>query len=247
MKVVGGGWVPNEDNVGGGGDKTSSQLILDSKPSRQVKEDVGSKLHPQMANMSITTENDLVLHGFKPLSLFSREFTHGGHYNHERVENKASPTAKIGSKRGLHESSHNITDNNMPGRYVAVSLAAWALAAWAQTSRANRAIMSQLDREGEALLAAVRAPERIIRFHVALVMKYLLLHNVDLQMNVVTTRWTSTILAMAAQAGNSQDLQLAQLALTNLTACVSSNPSEFLFSNKFLHNHCIFFLYEIIL
>jgi hypothetical protein len=121
-------------------------------------------------------------------------------------------------------SSYGLWDD-LPGRFVAVPLAAWALATWAQSSSENRSTIKGIDKEGDALLAAVVAPERSVRWHGAMAMKYLL-QNVDKEYDEVASRWTSALLEMAAQATTYKDMQLASSALTSFASCISQSQSK---------------------
>jgi hypothetical protein len=120
-------------------------------------------------------------------------------------------------------SSYGLWDD-LPGRFVAVPLAAWALATWAQASSENRSIITQIDKEGDALLATVVAPERSVRWHGAMAMKYLL-QNVDKGFDEVAARWSTALLAMATQASVCEDSQLAYSAITSLTSCIAHSKS----------------------
>jgi hypothetical protein len=123
--------------------------------------------------------------------------------------------------------------DDLPGRYVAVTLAAWALATWAQASSANRSTIAHIDKNGEALLGAVREPERTVRWHATMVINFLL-QNADQQINEVAAKWSTALLATASQAGSAQDPQLTLSALTALTACVSCSQGLNAFLSQFL-------------
>lgn len=118
-------------------------------------------------------------------------------------------------------SSYGLWDD-LPGRFVAVPLAAWALATWAQASNENRSIIKGIDKDGDALLAAVVAPERSVRWHGALAMKFLL-QNMDKEFDEVAARWSSALLEMAAEASTYKDMGLASSALTSFAACISQS------------------------
>lgn len=134
----------------------------------------------------------------------------------------ASSTRRKQSSDSL-SSSYGLWDD-LPGRFVAVPLAAWALATWAQSSSENRSTIKGIDKDGDALLAAVSAPERSVRWHGAMAMKYLL-QTVDKDYDEVAARWSSALLEMASQATTYKDMQLASSALTSFAACVSQSQS----------------------
>ena len=89
-------------------------------------------------------------------------WAHGENRDFQPVEN-ASGVRRKSSSDSL-SSSYGLWDD-LPGRFVAVPLAAWALATWAQSSSENRSTIKGIDKEGDALLAAVVAPERSVRWH----------------------------------------------------------------------------------
>lgn len=163
----------------------------------------------------------------QPQSVPSLSYIGGNHVEsggNQIVESRGK--VSISSRKGSSDSgstSYGLWDD-LPGRFVAVPLAAWALATWARASNANRSIISELDKEGDALLATVVAPERSVRWHGATTMKFLL-QNVDEGFDDVATRWSSALLAMAAEASSYQDSQLAYSALTSLTSCISHSQS----------------------
>ncbi|KAG0587590.1 hypothetical protein KC19_2G175600 [Ceratodon purpureus] len=151
-------------------------------------------------------------------------WAHGENGEFQPVESKRNVSSfrRKPSSDSL-SSSYGLWDD-LPGRFVAVPLAAWALATWAQSSSENRSIIKGIDKEGDALLAAVVAPERSVRWHGAMAMKYLL-QNVDKEYDEVAARWTSALLEMAAQATTYKDMQLASLALTSFASCISQSQS----------------------
>ncbi|BBM98694.1 protein SERAC1 [Marchantia polymorpha subsp. ruderalis] len=116
--------------------------------------------------------------------------------------------------------------DDLQGRHITVPLAAWALANWAQASAGNRAKILELDGDGEALLAAVLAPEKTVKWHGAMAMR-LLLGSKNYALNDIAPRWSSALLGVAAQAGKVEDTSLAHCAILALTACVSrSKPAQ---------------------
>ncbi|KAF6169327.1 hypothetical protein GIB67_014531 [Kingdonia uniflora] len=58
--------------------------------------------------------------------------------------------------------------------HVAVPFAAWALANWALASEGNRLHIQELDQDGHAIMAALTAPERTVKWHGSLVARLLL-------------------------------------------------------------------------
>ncbi|XP_073396493.1 uncharacterized protein [Physcomitrium patens] len=151
-------------------------------------------------------------------------WSHGQNGDLHRVEYNGNVS---GFGRKAHSdslsSSYGLWDD-LPGRFVAVPLAAWALATWAQASNENRSTIKSIDKEGDALLAAVVAPERSVRWHGATAMKYLL-QSMDNDCHEVAARWSSALLEMAAQATTDKDMQLTSSAMTSFAACISQCQS----------------------
>ncbi|KAK9946555.1 hypothetical protein M0R45_012015 [Rubus argutus] len=59
-------------------------------------------------------------------------------------------------------------------QHVAVPFAAWALANWAMASDENRSLIQELDGDGNAIMTALMAPERSVKWHGSLVARLLL-------------------------------------------------------------------------
>lgn len=151
-------------------------------------------------------------------------WAHGENGEFQPIESKGNASGiRRKTQSDSLSSSYGLWDD-LPGRFVAVPLAAWALATWAQASNENRSIIKGIDKQGDALLAAVVAPERSVRWHGAMAMKYLL-QNVDKEYDEVAARWSSALLEMAAQASTYKDMQLASSALTSFAACISQSQS----------------------
>ncbi|CAM6099282.1 unnamed protein product [Calypogeia fissa] len=115
--------------------------------------------------------------------------------------------------------------DDLQGQHITVPLAAWALAMWARASNANRAKIAELDHNGEALLVAVLAHEKTVKWHGALAMRSLLASKTFSLTADVASRWSSALLSVAAQAGKLKDPSLTHCALAALTSCVSRSKS----------------------
>lgn len=102
--------------------------------------------------------------------------------------------------------------DDLQSRHVAVPLAAWALASWASASSSNRSKIAELDRDGHAVMTAIMAPERTVKWHGALITQ-LLLEDKSLPVIDSVAEWSSSLLGMAVQACKSQDIPLAYVAL----------------------------------
>ncbi|KAJ7558284.1 hypothetical protein O6H91_04G032200 [Diphasiastrum complanatum] len=122
------------------------------------------------------------------------------------------------SKLDQSYSAYGLWDD-LQSRDVAVPLAAWAVATWADSSTANRAKIVELDKDGQALLSAMLAPERTVKWHGATAI-HLLLENKKQPLSDVTAQWSTALLDMAAESCRHQDSLLAETALSALTSCV---------------------------
>ncbi|KAJ8772860.1 hypothetical protein K2173_028037 [Erythroxylum novogranatense] len=98
-------------------------------------------------------------------------------------------------------------------QHVAVPFAAWALANWAMTSEANRCHIQELDFDGQAVMTALIAPERSVKWHGSLVAQ-LLLEDRNLCLSDSVSDWSSSLLATIYQASKNEDIPLAQVALS---------------------------------
>lgn len=103
--------------------------------------------------------------------------------------------------------------DDLQSRHVAVPLAAWALASWASASSSNRSKIAELDRDGHAVMTALMAPERTVKWHGALITQ-LLLEDKSLPVIDSVAEWSSSLLGIAVQASKSQDIPLAHVALS---------------------------------
>ncbi|KAJ4964110.1 hypothetical protein NE237_024049 [Protea cynaroides] len=123
--------------------------------------------------------------------------------------------AAIGSTPGLWD--------DLLGQHVAVPFAAWALANWAFASDVNRSHIQELDQDGHAVMTALMAPERTVKWHGSLVAKQLLEdHNLPLHSSVPD--WCSILLSTASQACKSEDIPLARMALSAFIVSVQRSP-----------------------
>ncbi|KZV19773.1 hypothetical protein F511_06304 [Dorcoceras hygrometricum] len=107
--------------------------------------------------------------------------------------------------------------------HVAVPFAAWALANWAIASAGNRSHIQELDRDGQAVMSALMAPERSVRWHGSLVAQ-LLLEDQTLPLNNSISEWGSSLLSTISQASKTQDIPLAQVALSALLVSIERSP-----------------------
>ncbi|XWS14669.1 hypothetical protein CRYUN_Cryun35bG0029100 [Craigia yunnanensis] len=104
-------------------------------------------------------------------------------------------------------------------QHVAVPFAAWALANWAMASEINRSHIEELDRDGEAVMTALLAPERSVKWHGSLVAR-LLLEDRNLPLNDSVSDWASSLLSTASNASKNEDISLSQMALSAFIVAV---------------------------
>ncbi|XP_065881325.1 uncharacterized protein [Euphorbia lathyris] len=98
-------------------------------------------------------------------------------------------------------------------QHVAVPFAAWALANWATASETNRLHIQELDQDGQAVMTALMAPERSVKWHGSLVAR-LLLEDHNLPLSDSVSAWSSSLLTTVSQASKNDDIPLAQMALS---------------------------------
>lgn len=107
--------------------------------------------------------------------------------------------------------------------HVAVPFAAWALANWAMASDVNRSLIQELDQDGNAVMTALMAPERSVKWHGSLVAR-LLLADHNLPLNDYVSDWSSTLLSTVSQASKNDDIPLAQVALSAFLVSIKRSP-----------------------
>ncbi|KAL2242066.1 UNVERIFIED_CONTAM: Protein SERAC1 [Sesamum indicum] len=144
---------------------------------------------------------------------------------------KSEPKNQLLNK--MNESSPtqaNLSSSVIPGlwddlhsEHVAVPFAAWALANWAMASEVNRSHIQELDRDGHAVMSALMAPERSVKWHGSWLAQ-LLLEDRNLPLNDSVSGWSSSLLSTISQASKNQDIPLAQVALSALLVSIERSP-----------------------
>ncbi|XP_052202433.1 uncharacterized protein LOC127808103 isoform X2 [Diospyros lotus] len=109
-------------------------------------------------------------------------------------------------------------------QHVAVPFAAWALANWATASNVNRAHIQELDRDGQAVMTALITAERSVKWHGCLVAR-LLLEDHNLPLNDSVPDWSFSLLSTVSQASKSQDIPLAEVALSAFSISIERSPA----------------------
>ncbi|XP_020104461.1 uncharacterized protein LOC109721320 isoform X2 [Ananas comosus] len=119
-----------------------------------------------------------------------------------------------------------LTSGTVPGlwddlqrEHVAVPFATWALANWALASNVNRSHIQELDCDGHAVMTALTASERTVKWHGCLV-AHALLADQNLPSNHSVSDWSSSLLSTAFHASRSEDSPLAQLALSTILVSI---------------------------
>ncbi|XP_030540046.1 uncharacterized protein LOC115747867 isoform X2 [Rhodamnia argentea] len=119
--------------------------------------------------------------------------------------------------------------------HVAVPFAAWALANWALASEENRWHIQELDQDGHAVMTALGAPERSVKWHGSLV-ACLLLEDRNLPLNDSVPEWSSSLLSTIYQASKNEDIPLALVALSAFLVSVErSSEAQRVVMEKGLH------------
>ncbi|KAG8503129.1 hypothetical protein CXB51_000936 [Gossypium anomalum] len=135
-------------------------------------------------------------------------------------------TLALMNKHGSSVEQANLSAAVVPGlwddlhsQHVAVPFAAWALANWAMASEINRSHIEELDQDGEAVMCALLAPERSVKWHGSLVAR-LLLEDHNLPLNDSVSDWASSLLSTASRASKNEDISLSQMALSAFIVAV---------------------------
>ncbi|XP_059453972.1 uncharacterized protein LOC132184373 isoform X3 [Corylus avellana] len=119
--------------------------------------------------------------------------------------------------------------------HVAVPFAAWALANWAMASEVNRSHIQELDQDGYAVMTALVAPERSVKWHGSLVAR-LLLEDRNLPLNDSVSDWSYSLLSTVSQASKNEDIPLVQVALSAFLVSVErSREAKKIVMEKGLH------------
>ena len=125
--------------------------------------------------------------------------------------------------------------DDLQREHVAVPFAAWALANWALASETNRSHIQELDRDGHAIMTALTAPERTVKWHGSLVARALL-DDQSLPLTDSVPGWSSSLLSTAFHASKVGDISLAQVALSAFVVSVErSNDAKKSVMDKGLH------------
>lgn len=109
--------------------------------------------------------------------------------------------------------------DDLQREHVAVPFAAWALANWALASEINRSHIQDLDRDGHAIMTALMARERTVKWHGSLVARALL-EDQNLPLTFSVPSWSSSLLSTAFHASKVGDIPLAQVALSAFVVSV---------------------------
>ncbi|TXG75383.1 hypothetical protein E1A91_1Z020500v1 [Gossypium mustelinum] len=135
-------------------------------------------------------------------------------------------TLALMNKHGSSVEQANLSAAVVPGlwddlhsQHVAVPFAAWALANWAMASEINRSHIEELDQDGEAVMCALLAPERCVKWHGSLVAR-LLLEDHNLPLSDSVSDWASSLLSTASHASKNEDISLSQMALSAFIVAV---------------------------
>lgn len=115
--------------------------------------------------------------------------------------------------------------DDLQREHVAVPFATWALANWALASGTNRLRIQELDTDGQAVMAALTAPERTVKWHGSLVARALL-DDSNLPLIGSVPDWSSSLLNTAFDASENEDVSLVQLALSTFLVSVERSDES---------------------
>ncbi|CAI0558411.1 unnamed protein product [Linum tenue] len=87
----------------------------------------------------------------------------------------------------------------------------------------NRSHIHELDQDGQAVMAALLAPERSVKWHASLVAR-LLLEDRNLPLNGAISDWSSSLLTTISHASKNEDIPLCQVALSAFLLSVERSP-----------------------
>lgn len=167
-----------------------------------------------------------------------------GHCDAGHVEpDRLTPKALVFQNK--HDSflvQANLSSAVVPGlwddlhcEHVAVPFAAWALANWAMASEVNRSNIRELDQDGHAVMTALVAAERSVKWHGSLVAR-LLLEDRNLPLHDSVSDWSYSLLSTVSQASKNEDIPLAQVALSAFLVSVErSRDAKKIVMAKGLH------------
>lgn len=149
---------------------------------------------------------------------------------HEELLEPHTPTPNVYHKYDNFLMEKNMSSAVIPGlwddlhyEHVAVPFAAWALANWATASELNRSRIQELDQDGNAILSALMAPERSVKWHASLVVR-LLLEDRDTPLNESVSDWSSSLLSTIYQGCKHEDVSLAQIAFSAFLLSIERSP-----------------------
>ncbi|KAG4379416.1 hypothetical protein GLYMA_17G244300v4 [Glycine max] len=149
---------------------------------------------------------------------------------HEELKHQSPKTLIYQNKYDNSLEQKNVSAAVVPGlwddlhcEHVAVPFATWALANWATASQLNRSHIQELDRDGNAIMSALIAPERSVKWHASLVVR-LLLEDRNTPLNESVSDWASSLLSTISQACKHEDISLAQVALSAFLLSVERSP-----------------------
>ncbi|GAU15393.1 hypothetical protein TSUD_04630 [Trifolium subterraneum] len=151
-------------------------------------------------------------------------------FGHEEPLKDNTPSTLVYHKFDDSRVKNNMSSVVVPGlwddltyEHVAVPFATWALANWATASQLNRSRIQELDQDGNAVLSALMAPERSVKWHASLVVR-LLLEDRDTPLNESVSDWSSHLLSTISHACKHDDALLAQVAFSAFLLSVERSP-----------------------
>ncbi|XP_027331572.1 uncharacterized protein LOC113846971 isoform X2 [Abrus precatorius] len=148
----------------------------------------------------------------------------------ELLKHRTPQTLRYQNKYEKSLAQENMSSAVVPGlwddlhcEHVAVPFATWALANWATASRLNRSHIQELDQDGNAIMSALMAPERTVKWHASLVVR-LLLEDRSTPLNESVSDWGSNLLSTISQACKHEDFSLARVSFSAFLLSVERSP-----------------------
>ncbi|XP_078444106.1 alpha/beta-Hydrolases superfamily protein [Wolffia australiana] len=103
--------------------------------------------------------------------------------------------------------------DDLQREHIAVPFAMWAIANWAMASKHNRSCIHELDSDGRAVLSALTARERTVKWHGSMA-ALVLLEDPSLPLTSSVPEWGFSLLSSVCEASKADDHELAHVALS---------------------------------
>ncbi|KAL1353829.1 uncharacterized protein [Arachis hypogaea] len=197
---------PPEDDDGGSGDSGKKGIGIKILEGGTTVLGLSRTSCLMQVNISNSSHKELLKHYYTPKSLV---------YESKYDNSLAQDDMSAAVVPGLWD--------DLLYEHVAVPFASWALANWATASQLNRSRIQELDQDGNAIMSALLAPERSVKWHASLV-AWLLLEDCNMPLNDSISDWSSSLLSTISQACKHEDFSLAKVAFSAFLLSVERSP-----------------------